>query len=344
MAVAALGGALVAGCGAAATDEQHRDGSAGVGAPAGRVLGPRYGVSATLPRGWDGVLARGALHAATFPVSAGLPAWDRHATDLREDDVVLSLFENEPRRSPPLEPGEYPSLEGRLGLEADDFHPFDGVTEDSRVTGHGYARRVFRTAGRFFVLFAESGARVPEPRVLDDLNALLGSLTVEPGDFFPWAVEPARFQPRPGWFLGTSGPDEARAEGEFTTSWASTIPYEDEWNALPMTETLRRLPADGIVIWVSLMRSNRLPPRETDPCCPARRAPFRLGEFERRETWQGQVGDISEYVLSGTVGDRQRIDVRVYFGRRDPTDAMRAEAERMLAGLHLPDWGAWETE
>jgi hypothetical protein len=54
--------------------------------------------------------------------------------------------------------------------------------------------------------------------------------------------------------------------------------------------------------------------------------------------------DVPEYVLWGTIGDRQRIDLRVYFGRQHPTEAMLAEAQAMLDGAQLPDWGPWETE
>ena len=32
------------------------------------------------------------------------------------------------------------------------------------------------------------------------------------------------------------------------------------------------------------------------------------------------------------------------FGRQDPTDAMRDEAQAMLDGLRLPEWGPWELE
>jgi hypothetical protein len=37
-----------------------------------------------------------------------------------------------------------------------------------------------------------------------------------------------------------------------------------------------------------------------------------------------------------------QIDLRVYFGRPDPTREQRDEAEAMLAGLSLPAWPAWE--
>jgi hypothetical protein len=56
------------------------------------------------------------------------------------------------------------------------------------------------------------------------------------------------------------------------------------------------------------------------------------------------VRDLPEYVLWGTVRRQYQVDVRVYFGRQDPTKTMLDEAQAMLDGLKLPDWGPWETE
>lgn len=314
-----------------------------------RALGPRYGISVSLRAGWHGRLGRGALHAATFPLPPEhLPCWVEMACRrLGEQDVRVILFENGlENRSPPTDLGEFPEIAGPLRLDPTDFAPSDGNSEDSLATGHGFARRTFQLSGRLFVLFVETGSLPPAAAALRDLNELLASLAVEPGDFYPGTVAPARFPERPGWHTGTSGPDERNGDGEFTTSWAATIPYADEWNALPPFATLERLPRDGVVIWLGLIRSNRFPPFPNgDSCCPARTPPFRLEEFDRRESWEGQIRpDVPEHVLWGTLGDRQRIDLRVYLGRQHPTEAMLAEAQAMLDGVQLPDWGPWETE
>jgi hypothetical protein len=336
---------LMSGCGAVETPEQARQVEADRAADAPRQLGPRYGIAVTLPAGWDGWLGRGALHAASFPLPADAPGWTRKAAErFAPSDVLVTIFENEPRRSPPLELAEYPELDGPLRLDAGDFQPFDGITEDSRASGHGYARRTFQLSGRFFVLFAEAGERVPPSAALAALNDLLASLGVDPGDFYPGTVAPARFPQRSGWFVGTGGPDEARAEGEFTTAWASTGPYADEWNALPPFKTLRRLPRDGIIIWVGLSRSNRFPPRpEGDATFPTREPPFSLADFEARAAWEGQVRDLPEYLLLATVRGQYNLDLRVYFGRPEPSEEMRSQAQAMLDRLELPDWGPWET-
>jgi hypothetical protein len=339
--VAATLALCVAACG---TEQAPRD-TTEQGAAGTHELGPRYGITVTLPAGWDGRLSRGALHAANFALPPDAPGWPFEAGKrLATQDVLLQLFENEPRDAPPEELSDYRELSGPLRLGARDFEPFDGVTEDSRASGHGFAQRPFRVSGRLFVLFAEAGERVPSGPVLAGVNELLASLEVRRGDFYPGMVAPARLPSRPGWHVGTSGRDEARAEGELTTSWAATIAYADEWNALPPQETLERLPRDGIVIWVGLSRSNRFPPRPGgDETFPAREPPFSLDEFERRPGWEGQVRDLPEYLLWGTVRGQFNLDLRVYFGRPVPTEAMLAEAQAMLDGLELPDWGPWET-
>jgi hypothetical protein len=63
---------------------------------------------------------------------------------------------------------------------------------------------------------------------------------------------------------------------------------------------------------------------------------------ERVDLWEGQVGDVPEYRLWAVSERGYQVDLRVYFGRANPTDSMLAEADAMLAGLEFPDWGLWE--
>ncbi len=272
-----------------------------------RVVGPRYGISVSVPDGWEASLTRGAFVAET-------------------ENAQLQLFETgRENASPPTDLDEYPELTGDLRLDARDFA--------------GGARRTFQRSGRLFVLFVETGSRPPVPRTLTEVNEILGSLEVAAGDFYDGVVEPARFAARPGWHIGASAPDDVDADGEFTTTWAATIPWADEWNALPPFRTLERLPREGIAIWLGLTRTSRFPPEFA-----RREPPFELGTFERYESWEGQVRDIPEYRLWATVDEATTVDLRVLFGRRDPTPAMRAEAQAMLDEVEIPDWGPWELE
>jgi hypothetical protein len=58
----------------------------------------------------------------------------------------------------------------------------------------------------------------------------------------------------------------------------------------------------------------------------------------------GKACKFPEYVLVAAYGDRYRVEIRVYFGRFHPTEAMLAEADAVPRGLRFPDWGAWELE
>jgi hypothetical protein len=301
----------------------------------------RYGLQVDLPAGWDGRIGRGAIHAANFPLPNESSRWLQSAsTRLGGNDVLVLLFERDhgPGDSPPEPPA--PELEGPLRIEPSDFSPAYEVVDDD----HGHGRRLFSMSGRDFVLFVETGALSPAPDLLAETNRLLTSLRVEPGDFYRRTLEPARLPMRPGWDVGNSGARDARADGDWLTSWAATIPYADDWNVMH-GKTLERLPRDGIVIWVGLERSNRFPPqRGGQEGSPEREPPFELDDFERQPGWEGQVRGLPQYVLRGTVRGEYRVDIHVYFGRPEPTAAMLAEAQAMLDGLQLPEWGPWELE
>jgi hypothetical protein len=257
----------------------------------------RYGISVTLPSGWTGHIEHGAIRA-------------------RGPGATVDIFEDEER---PGESEVYPPGRPRLS-------PEDVGEEGSAL------RRLFSLSGRRFVVFV-----APRDAPLAAVNDLLASLEVEPGDFYPGEVAPARFAPRRGWHLGTSGPSDVRAEGEFVTSWAATIPYRDTWNALPPSETLERLPPDGILIWVALTRTNRF-----EPEYPAASLPVRVADMDCHSSWEGQVRDLPECVLWATLHNRAQLEVRVYFG--DPgVGELADEADAMLHGLKVPPWPPWES-
>lgn len=331
---------LLASCGA--TEDRSRDADStaaerGAQQPGGRVL-ERYGIRAELPHAWDGELRRAALHAANFDLAELTPG-----APLRGDGVLVQLFETDrDHDSPPTELSLFPELDAAPALAASDFRP----PEPGTFQAGAYARRTFALAGRPFVLFVASGERQPAPDTIAGVNRLLASVDVAPGDFYPGTVEPARFEPRPGWHVGDTGPRPVLADSDWVTAWAATIPYADAWNALPPQETLRRLPDDGIVIWLSVERNNRFPPTAVsdEGGFPPVEPPFRLGDFERHAGWEGQIGEIPEYRLWGTVRRTYRVEIRVFFGRAQPTPAMLADAQATLDGMRLPEWGPWELE
>jgi hypothetical protein len=142
-------------------------------------------------------------------------------------------------------------------------------------------------------------------------------------------AEPPRFPERDGWHVGGGG-GISGGDDDLVTAWAATVPYSDAWNALPPFRTLERLPRDGIIVWVGLSSAgdaHAWPPVTPD---------FELSALGRHAFWEGQVRDIPEHRLWGTLADDTHIDLRVFFGRPDPTPEMRAEAQAVLDELELP--------
>jgi hypothetical protein len=268
-----------------------------------------YGISVSAPEGWHAQVARGLLVAET-------------------EGARVRLFETSPENaSPPAEPGTFPPLAGPLS-----FGPGDFRSQDRQA----HATRAFEVSGRLFHAFVETNARPPDPQTLAELNELLASLEVAAGDFYSGFVDPPRFTARPGWHVGNSGPEEVDADGEYTTAWAATVPYTDEWNEFPPHGTLDRLPPDGILIRLTLSRSNRYGSPEE-----ALAAPYRLDTFENLG-FEGAHHAL--FRRFGRAGLDMQLELYVFFGRPEPTPVTRAQAETMLAGLELPDWGPWELE
>jgi hypothetical protein len=289
----------------------------------------RYGISVEVPAGWDAAITRGALRAANFPLPSppGRP--------LAEGELLLQLFETDVEAdSPPADRSLFPSLEEVPTLTAEDFNaPEPGVEQVA-----GLARRTFSLSGRLFVLFAASGAEVPAPAALAELDDLLASIAVEDGDFYEGSVDPPRFAPREGWDVGDSGPRPVGADGNFVSAWASTIPFRDAWNEPHADETVGVLPEDGIVIWVGLVATNRFTPRGRHVTLPVR-----LADFERHAAWEGQIRDLPQYVLRASKAGEYELELRVFFGRPTPTPELADEADAMLARLRLPDWPRWDS-
>ena len=292
--------------------------------------GGRYGLTIGAPDGWDQEITRGAIRFA----NRALPelALCDGPRELRPDDLVVDVLERDP---PPSEQSYFPQVDEPPRLAAVDFQTPEPDT-------HAYANVPFSLGGRFFVVFAESGTRSVAPEVVDEANAALSTLTVEPGDFYPGDVNPASFAAAEGWHTGSSGPLPVHSDGDYTVSWAATVPYLDEWDALPLYDTLDTLRLDGIVIRVSLARS--CDPSGPGQRWPVRPQPYGLADFELNPQWEGQVRDIPEYQLGTRVEGQYDVDVRVYFGQAAPTEEMQARTQDELDRLELPDWGPWELE
>jgi len=324
---------LVASCGAPASQPGGST-SLVVETTSGDTPGGQYGLTITAPSGWHATIARGAIRFANRDVPALALCGGPRA--LEPADLVVDVLERDP---PPEERSFFTPLDRPPQLAPEDFRaPEPGTYPED----HGAARVPFSLAGRFFDLFAESGSRPIAPAVAAQANEILATLAVEPGDLYPGEVEPASFATAEGWHTGSSGSRPVGADGDWTASWAATVPYRDPWNALPMQETLATLPADGIVVWLSLSRF--CDPNGPGQRWPVHSRPYRLADFEVLPGWEGQVRDLPEYRLWTRVEGQYEVDARVYFGRPDPSEDMLARAQEEIDRLRLPDWGPWELE
>ncbi len=289
-----------------------------------------FGIAATLPSGWQGRVTRGTLMASTalLPPPRGWLSTEV-GRNLRPGDLGVLLFEAEPAFGVPIEPGAY-----RRGRPP----PFAG-REFAGAGGQRFARRNFTVAGRFFDLFVEARNAVPSRRALERLNALLRSLEIERGDFYPGSVEAPRFPPARGWSTRTRGAVPFRPVTVSVTV-SATIAYRDAYNALPPRRTLEALPPDGIVLRVTLVADNRHVPVSAPRERGLARRPYRLAHATCAP-YSGFPESQRACVLRALVPRQYRVEIWVMYGRRNPTRTQRTRAQAQLDRLELPTWPRW---
>lgn len=266
-----------------------------------------YGVSLEVPPGWHARVSRGA-----WLLTSGQPR------------ITVALYEDtaDSDWSPPLEPGTY-----RVGSPR-------GFGERELENRNGAVRN-FALAGRYFDLFVETHARPPSSSRIGQLDALVRSLRVRRGDFYPGRVQPARFRPHEGWIVRDSGSLPLGTD-DFTVTVAATLPWRDALNDAEPSRSLARLrQTDGIAIEVVLDADNRFPPS-------LRSTKLRLGPIGPLVIPAGPtVPGLSSQAGSGTVGREYTVTVTVIYGRSWPTRSQRAHARAELARLVLPRWPHW---
>jgi len=261
-----------------------------------------FGISMRLPQGWDGTAKRGELDASTGGLSLKLL---EHAND-----------------------GGF--VTGRVPIELTpaEFLPPGAGSDRSIPASSG---RSFVDNGRNFVLWAAADSLPPSAEAVRQANEALASLTVQPGDFYPYTVDPATFASAGGWDSGTSGAAKVQPDGQQTWTWASTVPYRDEPFQFVPYKTLAALPPDGIVIDVQLFG----PDQKQQPL----RQPLRITTGDGPGSMEGLQPGIGLYGTGGRMpGQDYDADVSVLFGREHPTPDQLARANAELARLDLPRW------
>jgi hypothetical protein len=142
------------------------------------------------------------------------------------------------------------------------------------------------------------------------------------------------FTPALGWNTAETNVRLPAPNKSDPVAWAANVPFEpqDAQTAWPMT-TLRKLPADGIVIVV-------VGPDQGPYNQQARivSPPFRVEDmFFHGNNYETQpASNVSWYWISVPTGTSQGINVNVWMGSNNPTPAMKAAADEELARLTLP--------
>jgi hypothetical protein len=142
----------------------------------------------------------------------------------------------------------------------------------------------------------------------------------------------AHFPAAPGWHTRVGPPRSERpACGEQRSAWAATDPLRDGAYDFPPHRTIATLPPDGIVValFLSTERCNPQPEPTVHLPLDLRRA--------HRSGFPGPRGDeLPLYSLFGRRRGRYTVELRVIFGRRHPTKAQRAAAQREISGIRWP--------
>jgi hypothetical protein len=162
-----------------------------------------HGIEVSLPTGWEGRLFRrprdgevaaadahvegapaapqettnAVLHASTIAVPPGVGDFASGAVDkLGNDDVFVVLFEYDPSSA---DTALFRSAGIPRTLAADDFSP--NVMQRA-IRGQAGVQRFFHDQGRAFCLYVVIGSFARRRELVEKVNAVLATLTIEPLD------------------------------------------------------------------------------------------------------------------------------------------------------------------
>jgi hypothetical protein len=145
------------------------------------------------------------------------------------------------------------------------------------------------------------------------------------------ALLPALFAPRPGWHVGHGRvhacPGVPASRCVQATSWAATVRWRGCAECLPH-ETIGALPADGIILQVTVAVEHPLVARRAPAWPPAIRARDVTAGFE------GVSHRYGVYQLFARIGHVEAY-VWAFFGRARPTAAQLAAANAELRTVRL---------
>jgi hypothetical protein len=290
----------------------------------------RRGLHLVHPSAWriypqaltQAISARDQIALGTFPLHQTRP--DRNctpATALRSrppSGGFIYLYEQEGLNRAQL--ARVPARPTRLRLPRWSYQPYECVGPSWRVD--------FRDGGRAFTAHVYG-----PPQRRREALAILDSLRVRPAPFHG-RLHAAHFPSATGWRRISAPSKENPACLTQRVSWASTVPFADSPTSLPPSRMIAGLPADGIVMAVV---------QHVDRCRRLRgihalRPPLDLADATR-SGFPGPRGDeLALYRILGRFAGRYNLDLWVFYGRRHPTAAQRAAAQREPSGVRWPAW------
>jgi hypothetical protein len=271
----------------------------------------------------DAISARDQIALGTFPLHQSKPDPNcTAATALRSRPPAggfIYTYETEGLNRTQL--ARIPRRPARLRLPRSSYAPYECFGPSWRVD--------FRDGGRAFTAHVYG----PPARRREAL-AILDSLRVRPAPFHQ-RLHAAHFPQAPGWRTRISEPSaDIPACGKQRISWAATVPFLDGPRQLPPHEMIEALPPDGIIMAVS---------QYVDTCRQLKgirtlRPPLDLA-MATRSGFPGPRGDeLPLYRILGRFAGRYDLDAWVFYGRRHPTQAQRAAAQRELRRVRWPAW------
>jgi Penicillin-insensitive murein endopeptidase len=135
------------------------------------------------------------------------------------------------------------------------------------------------------------------------------------------------FRAASGWNTATRvGPGCAAGAAK-----AATAPIAEGADDFPQ-KTVKRLPADGIVIWACANVGGRNGAANFRPAA----LPLQVSDADVQAAWEGQPNaDAPQYLLWRSVNGYD-LDVRVFFGTQHPSAERLAEAQAELDRLQAP--------
>jgi hypothetical protein len=304
---------FVVGCGAAVRDAGERSGE-----PTKTLRG--HGLRIDLSAGWYGEVVRpeppGALtlRAANFLLPPATDVGQQAQRTMGERDILITLaYYGRARDESGVRRATLP-----LRIERADFAPFEGFARP-------VATDAFVVDGGAFQLWVVFRTETPSDEVLAAANRVLATIALEPRRL---ALAELSIELPVGWdgFVKYADPDD-----QAPAVYAANVPWPDVGQNIEQAaarELFEKLPRDGVVI--SAVSSWRAAGRAARKLTP----PIALAHgYFLADSYEGQPAPhVSTQLIFGRIGDRF-LNVQVFFGRNDPDEAMRDEANAVLATL-----------